>query len=62
MNAGVRIRYSFSGDKIDFLAGAMYFEEDLYGQVLVPLTNICALLAPELCGTPIGDAIEPRTL
>ena len=49
--------YNFSGDKIDFLAGAMYFEEDLYGQVLVPLTNICALLAPELCGTPIGDAI-----
>ena len=40
--------YNYSGDRLDFLAGAMYFEEELYGQVLVPLTNICALLAPAL--------------
>jgi iron complex outermembrane receptor protein len=34
------LTYNFSGDRLDVLAGAMYFEEELYGQVLVPLTNI----------------------
>jgi iron complex outermembrane recepter protein len=52
------VTYNFSGDRLDVLAGAMYFEEELYGQVLVPLTNICALLAPELCGTPVGDFLS----
>ena len=52
------LTYNFSGDRLDVLAGAMYFEEELYGQVLVPLTNICALLAPELCGTPVGDFLS----
>lgn len=50
--------YNFSSDKFDVLAGAMYFEEELYGKVFVPLTNICFLLAPELCGTPTGDFIN----
>lgn len=50
--------YNFSNDKFDVLAGVMYFEEELYGKVFVPLTNICFLLAPELCGTPTGDFIN----
>ena len=45
-------------DNINVLAGVMYFDEDLYGKVFVPLTNICFLLAPDLCGTEIGDAIN----
>jgi iron complex outermembrane receptor protein len=48
----------YNADKFNLLAGVMYFEEDLHGKVFVPLTNICALLAPELCGTPVGDAIN----
>ena len=46
------------GDRMDLLAGVMYFEEELYGQVLVPLNNVCFLLAPALCGTPVGDALN----
>lgn len=49
---------AYSGDNFDLLVGGMYFEEELYGNVLVPLTNICILLAPELCGTPIGDQLN----
>ena len=36
----------------------MYFEEDLYGEVRVPLTNLCFLLAPAACGTPVGDFLN----
>jgi iron complex outermembrane receptor protein len=46
-----------SGD-IELLVGAMYLQEDLYGKVYVPLTNVCYLLAPALCGTPIGDGLN----
>jgi len=49
---------NYSSGKLDILAGAMYFEEDLYGEVRVPLTNVCFLLAPDACGTPIGDALN----
>lgn len=45
-------------DNYSLLAGAMYFEEELFGEVRVPLTNICFLLAPDLCGTPIGDFLN----
>ncbi|MFK7831234.1 MAG: TonB-dependent receptor [Congregibacter sp.] len=45
-------------DNYSVLAGAMYFEEELFGEVQVPLTNICFLLAPALCGTPIGDGLN----
>ncbi len=49
---------NFSGDGYDVLAGVMYLEEELYGNVLVPLNNLCFLLAPETCGTPTGDFIN----
>ena len=49
---------NIEGDRLDILAGAMYFEEELFGQVLVPLNNVCALLAPETCGTPVGDGLN----
>ena len=49
---------NYSSGNLDILAGAMYFEEDLYGEVRVPLTNVCFLLAPDACGTPIGDALN----
>lgn len=49
---------NYSADKLEVIGGLMYFEEELYGEVRVPLTNICFLLAPDLCGTPIGDAIN----
>ncbi len=45
-------------DNYSVLAGAMYFEEELFGEVRVPLTNICFLLAPALCGTPVGDGLN----
>lgn len=45
-------------DNYSLLAGAMYFEEELFGEVQVPLTNICFLLAPALCGTPVGDGLN----
>lgn len=31
---------NYDGEGIDLLFGAMYFHEDLFGQVLVPLTNL----------------------
>lgn len=46
-----------SGD-VELLVGAMYLEEDLFGKVYVPLTNVCYLLAPALCGTEIGDGLN----
>ena len=49
---------NYNADKLNLLVGVMYFEEDLYGKVFVPLTNICFLLAPELCGTDVGNAIN----
>jgi iron complex outermembrane receptor protein len=55
---GQEFTLNVDGDRLDLLAGVMYFEEELYGQVLVPLNNICFLLAPALCGTPIGDGLN----
>jgi len=55
---GQEFTLNVDGDRMDLLAGVMYFEEELYGQVLVPLNNICFLLAPALCGTPIGDGLN----
>jgi iron complex outermembrane receptor protein len=49
---------NYEGGNFDLLVGAMYFEEELYGNVLVPLTNLCVLFAPDLCGTPVGDFIN----
>ncbi len=49
---------NYNSERLDVVGGVMYFEEDLYGKVFVPLTNICFLLAPTLCGTPIGDALN----
>jgi iron complex outermembrane receptor protein len=49
---------NYSAEQLDVVGGVMYFEEDLYGKVFVPLTNICFLLAPALCGTPVGDALN----
>ena len=49
---------NYNTDRLDLIAGLMYFDEELYGEVKVPMTNICFALAPELCGTPIGDAIN----
>ena len=55
---GQEFVFNYSGDGYDLLAGVMYLQEDLYGNVFVPLNNICFLLAPDLCGTPIGDSIN----
>ena len=49
---------NYSGSNIDLVAGLMYFKEDLFGEVRVPLTNLCALLAPAACGTPVGDFLN----
>lgn len=49
---------NYSVTSLDVVAGIMYFQEDLFGEVRVPLTNICSLLAPDLCGTPVGDFIN----
>jgi iron complex outermembrane receptor protein len=49
---------NFSNDRLDVLSGVMYFEEELYGEVKVPLTNICFLLAPDACGTPVGEFLN----
>jgi iron complex outermembrane receptor protein len=54
---GQEFTLNYNGDAVSLLAGVMYFDEELYGNVYVPLTNICYLLAPALCGTPVGDAI-----
>lgn len=48
---------NYDQDKYSVLGGVMYFEEDLYGKVFVPLTNFCYLAAPETCGTDVGDAL-----
>jgi iron complex outermembrane receptor protein len=45
-------------DSYSILAGAMYFEEELFGEVRVPLTNFCFFAAPATCGTPIGDFLN----
>lgn len=55
---GQEFTLNYEGEGFSLLAGAMYFEEELFGEVRVPLTNICFLLAPALCGTPIGDALN----
>ncbi|MEH6517222.1 MAG: TonB-dependent receptor [Halioglobus sp.] len=49
---------NYEASSYNLLAGVMYFEEELYGKVFVPLTNICFLLAPELCGTETGDSFN----
>ena len=49
---------NYSSGDLDIVGGVMYFEEELFGEVRVPLTNICFLLAPDLCGTEIGDVIN----
>ena len=55
---GQELIVNYSSDRLDVLGGVMYFEEDLYGEVRVPLTNLCFLLAPEACGTPVGDFLN----
>ncbi|MFT7288867.1 MAG: iron complex outermembrane receptor protein, partial [Halieaceae bacterium] len=45
-------------DNYSLLAGAMYFEEELFGEVRVPLTNFCFFAAPATCGTPVGDFLN----
>lgn len=55
---GQELILNYSSDRLDVLSGVMYFEEDLYGEVRVPLTNLCFLLAPGACGTPIGDFLN----
>jgi len=35
---------TYKTDKLDLLVGAMYFHENLYGEVRVPLTNLAVLL------------------
>ena len=35
---------NYKTDKLDLLVGAMYFHENLYGEVRVPLTNLAVLL------------------
>jgi len=55
---GQELIVNYSSNRLDVLSGVMYFEEDLYGEVRVPLTNLCFLLAPEACGTPVGDFLN----
>ena len=55
---GQELILNFSNDRLDVLSGVMYFEEELYGEVKVPLTNICFLLAPDACGTPVGEFLN----
>lgn len=55
---GQEFTLNIERENYSLLAGAMYFEEELFGEVRVPLTNICFLLAPALCGTPIGDGLN----
>jgi len=49
---------NYSGGNLDVVSGVMYFEEELFGEVRVPLTNLCFLLAPAACGTPTGDFLN----
>ena len=55
---GQELILNYSADRLDVLGGVMYFEEELYGEVRVPLTNLCFLLAPDACGTPVGDFLN----
>ena len=55
---GQELILNFSNDRLDVLSGVMYFEEELYGEVRVPLTNLCFLLAPDACGTPVGEFLN----
>ena len=55
---GQELILNYSAERLDVLGGVMYFEEDLYGEVRVPLTNLCFLLAPAACGTPVGDFLN----
>jgi len=55
---GQELILNYSADQLDVLGGVMYFEEELYGEVKVPLTNICFLLAPAACGTPVGEFLN----
>lgn len=55
---GQEFIYNYDSNRLNVLAGAMYFEEDLYGKVFVPLTNSCFLLAPTSCGTAVGDGLN----
>ena len=55
---GQELILNYSADRLDVLGGVMYFEEELYGEVRVPLTNLCFLLAPAACGTPVGDFLN----
>ena len=55
---GQELILNYSSDRLDVLGGVMYFEEELYGEVRVPLTNLCFLLAPDACGTPVGDFLN----
>ena len=55
---GQELILNYSADRLDVLGGVMYFEEDLYGEVRVPLTNLCFLLAPAACGTPVGEFLN----
>ena len=55
---GQELIVNYSSNRLDVLSGVMYFEEELYGEVRVPLTNLCFLLAPEACGTPVGDFLN----
>jgi len=55
---GQELILNFSNERLNVLSGVMYFEEELYGEVKVPLTNLCSLLAPAACGTPVGDFLN----
>ena len=55
---GQELTLNYSSDRFDVLGGVMYFKEELYGEVRVPLTNLCFLLAPDACGTPVGDFLN----
>lgn len=55
---GQEFVFNYESDNFDVLAGLMYLEEELAGNVFVPLPNICFLLAPETCGTPVGDGLN----
>jgi|TARA_B110000908_G_scaffold86632_1_gene103489 iron complex outermembrane receptor protein len=49
---------NYTDNNLDIVAGVMYLEEELYGKVFVPLTNVCFLLAPATCNTPVGDGLN----
>ncbi|WP_414980203.1 TonB-dependent receptor [Congregibacter sp.] len=55
---GQEFTFNVERNNYSILAGAMYFEEELFGEVFVPLTNFCFFAAPATCGTPIGDFLN----